>query len=82
MTKPRSFGKASNRTIGQSMGSEHLMDVELSAIITRAEKRIDDHLRHIKEKPQDKAFQTAARVLLCQMLTRLNRLESYRDTFR
>jgi hypothetical protein len=82
MTKPRILGKATYRTIGKSMGSEHLMDVELSAMITRAEKRIDDHLRHIQEKTADKAIQKAAKVLLAQMLTGLKRLETYRDTFR
>ena len=64
------------------MGSEHLMDVELSAMITRAEQRIDNHLRHIQQKPKDKAFQSAAKVHLAQMLSGLKRLESYRDMFR
>ena len=82
MTNLRALGKAPNRTIGKSMGPEHLMDVELSAMITRTEKRIDDHLRYIQQKPQDKAFQAAARVLLAQMLAGLKRLETYRDAFR
>jgi len=82
MTNLRALGKAPNRAIGKSMGSEHLMDVELSAMITRAEKRIDDHLRYIQQNPEDKAFQTASRVLMAQMLSGLKRLETYRDTFR
>lgn len=82
MTNLRALGKAPNRAIGKSMGSEHLMDVELSAMITRTEKRIDDHLRSIQQKPEDKAFQTAAKVLMAQMLSGLKRLETYRDTFR
>ena len=64
------------------MGPEHLMDVELSAMITRAEKRIHDHLRYIQQNPEDKAFQTASKVLMAQMLSGLKRLETYRDTFR
>jgi len=58
------------------------MDVEIGAIIARAEKRIEDHLRCIREKPEDKDFQTAAKVLLAQMLSGLKRLETYRDMFR
>ena len=77
MTEPRTLA-----TIGKSMGSEQLMDVELSAMIARTEKRIDDHLRSIQQQPEDKAFQTAGKVLLAQMLSGLKRLETYRDTFR
>lgn len=64
------------------MGVEHLMEAEISAMITRAGQRIDNHLGDIQDKPEDKAFRASAKLLLAQMLSGLKRLESYRDCFR
>lgn len=64
------------------MGSEHLMDVELSAVITRTEKRIEGHVRYIRANSHDQALQKVAKIHLAQMLSGLKRLETWRDTFR
>jgi hypothetical protein len=82
MTHLSSLGKLPAQNKRKSMGTEHLMDAEISAMITRAEQRIDNHLGDIQENPEDKAFQASAKVLLAQMLSGLRRLETYRDTFR
>ena len=82
MTNPRTLGRAPKRPIGELMGSENLMDVEISAIITRTEKRIEDHLRYIQENSHDQAVQKVANVHLTKMLSSLKRLENYRDAFR
>ena len=81
MTNPRALGKAPNRPISDLMGSENLMNVEISVIIARAEKRIEDYLRYIQENSRNQAVQTVANVHLTKMLSRLKRLESYRDAF-
>lgn len=82
MTNPRTLGRPSKRPIGELMGSENLMDVEIGVIITRTEKRIEDHVRYIQENSHDQAVQKAANVHLTKMLSRLKRLENYRDAFR
>jgi len=82
MTKPRTLERAPKRPIGELMGSENLMDVEISVIITRAEKRIEDHVRYIQENSHDQAVQKTANIHLAKMLSRLKRLENYRDAFR
>jgi len=82
MTKPRILEKASKRPIGELMGSENLMDVEISVIIARAEKRIEDHVRYIQENYRNQAVQKVANVHLAKMLSRLKRLVNYRDAFR
>lgn len=82
MTNPRTLGRAPKRPISDLMGSENLMDVEISVIIARAEKRIEDHVRYIQENSRNQAVQKVANVHLTKMLSRLKRLESYRDAFR
>jgi hypothetical protein len=82
MTNPRTLGRSPKRAIGEPTGTENLMNVEISAIITRTEQRIEDHLRYIQEHSHDQAVQKAAKVHLTQMLSSLKRLENYRDAFR
>jgi hypothetical protein len=82
MTKPRALGRAPNRPIGDLMGSENLMNVEISVVIARAQERIEDHLRYIQENSRNQAVQKVANVHLAKMLSSLKRLENYRDAFR
>ena len=82
MTNPRTLGRSPKRAIGEPTGTENLMNVEISAIITRTEQRIENHLRYIQAHSHDQAVQKAAKVHLTKMLSSLKRLENYKDAFR
>ena len=59
-----------------------MSNLNIKDIISNIEKRIEDHVRYIQENYRNQAVQKVANVHLAKMLSRLKRLENYRDAFR